>query len=108
MPHNDRRLMEPQPKCSFEEVFRALSAMPGQKVSGLKTTGEKQVSFEAQARFSHSVGQFILLPHNNRIYPCCWGNTNNHMGKDGQRIGQYARPLDQWCQGLSRALSSRG
>jgi hypothetical protein len=30
------------------------------------------------------------------------------MGKDGQRIGQYARPLDQWCQGLSRALSSRG
>ena len=44
--------------------------------------------------------EFINLPHNNRIYEGDWGYTTNSMGKDGQRIGQYARPLDDWCDNL--------
>ena len=48
----------------------------------------------AIASESSEVGKFIQLPYNNRISPCCWGNQTNHMGKDGQRIGQYSIPLD--------------
>ncbi len=100
MPHSNRRLMQPQPVRSFAQVFTAISSLPGKKVTGLMTTGG--VHFEAEAKQSDKVGLFIALPHNNRIYPCCWGNTTNHMGQgeEGQRIGQYARPLDEWCQEL--------
>jgi len=100
VPHDNRRLMQPQPVCSFAQVFSAIWSRPQKMVTGLMTTGG--VDFEAEARHSQRVGSFIALPHNNRIYPCCWGNTTNHMGKreEGQRIGQYARPLDEWCQEL--------
>ena len=96
MPHDDRPRMQPQPVCDFDKVFEAISSQPQKKITKLKTTGD--VNFIAEAKTSPDVGQFILLPHSNRIYPCCWGNTNNHMGKEGQRIGQYARPIDEWCQ----------
>lgn len=94
--------MRPEPVCGFDQVFDAISSRPQRKVSGLVTTGG--VDFEAQAKDSPRVGRFIALPHNNRIYPCCWGNTSNHMGGEGQRIGQYARPLDEWCQTLLRQI----
>ena len=70
--------------------------MPNSTVKELITTGG--VVFNAQAKISPRVGKFIQLPHNNRIYSCCWGNITNHMGKgkDGQRIGQYARSIDDW------------
>ena len=96
MPHDDRPRMQPQPVCDFDKVFEAISSQPQKKVTELKTTGG--LNFIAEAVTSPNVGQFILLTHGNRIYPCCWGNTNNHMGKEGQRIGQYARPIDEWCQ----------
>lgn len=96
MPHDDRPLMQSQPLSNFDEAFKAISSQPHERVTGLKTTGG--VIFDAYAKTSPRVGKFILLPDNNRIYPCCWGNTNNHMGKEGQRIGQYTRPIDKWCQ----------
>jgi len=98
MPHDSRSLMKPPPVCTFEQVFEEMLAQPDARVMDLVTTGG--VVFDAQAKDSPRVGRFISLPHNNRIYPCCWGNTTNHMGKgeEGQRIGQYARPLAEWCQ----------
>lgn len=93
-PHNNRLIMNPLPGFSFEQVFNAISEMPNETIEGLLTTGGKP--FKAQAKISPRVGKFIQLPHDNRIYPCCWGNITNHMGKDGQRIGQYARALDEW------------
>ncbi len=95
MPHQDRPVMSPAPKCSFETVFEMISKQPINEISGLKTTGG--VYFSAQAKYTRNNAPFISLPHNNRIYECCWGNTNNHMGKEGQRIGQYSKPLDEYC-----------
>jgi hypothetical protein len=88
--------MNPLPTSSFEQVFNAISKLPDKTVKGLLTIGG--IPFKAQAKISEKVGEFIQLPHNNRIYPCCWGNVTNHMGKDGQRIGQYARALDEWFE----------
>ena len=96
MPHESRRLMEPPPACTFDQVFGQMLAEPDGRVTGLVTTGG--VAFDAQAKDSPLVGRFMALPHRNRIYPCCWGNTSNHLGEAGQRIGQYARPLDEWCE----------
>ena len=93
-PHNNRLIMNPLPISSFEQVFNAISEMPDKTLEGLLTTGG--VPFKTQAKISPKVGKFIQLPHNNRIYPCCWGNVTNHMGKEGQRIGQYVRALDDW------------
>jgi hypothetical protein len=106
VPHGNRRLMQPQPVCNYGQVFRAIWSRPQKKVTGLMTTGG--VNFEAEAKQSRRVGSFIALPHDNRIYPCCWGNTTNHMGKgkEGQRIGQYTRPLDEWCRELLRRIPS--
>jgi len=101
MPHNDRPLMHPPLINQFEQVFEALKQEVNGKIIGLKTTGG--VDFSARAAISPSVGPYIELPHNNRIYPCCWGNTCNHMGKQGQRIGQYARSLDAWYQELGKS-----
>ncbi|HUW94770.1 MAG TPA: hypothetical protein VMW58_03215 [Anaerolineae bacterium] len=98
MPHDSRSLMKPPPVCTFDQVFEEMLSQPDARVIDLVTTGG--VVFGAQAKDSPRVGRFISLPHNNRIYPCCWGNTTNHMGngEEGQRIGQYARPLAEWCQ----------
>jgi hypothetical protein len=70
--------------------------MPNYTVYGLKTTGG--VLFEAKALRTRDGRRFIALPHNNRIYEHDWGFVTNHMGRDGQRIGHYARPLDEWCE----------
>ncbi|MBA7666753.1 hypothetical protein ES703_74834 [subsurface metagenome] len=97
-PHSNRPIMNPEPQSSFDQVFNAISSLPNKTISRLLTTGG--VTFKAEAKTSSKLGNFIQLPHNNRIYPCCWGNSSNHMGKDGQRIGQYARSLDEWYQNL--------
>lgn len=100
MPHENRPLMKRQPVYTFDQVFDFLSSQPQKTVTGLITSGG--VSFSAQAKISPKVGKYISLPHNNRIYYCCWGNTNNHMGKEGQRISQYTRAIDEWCLGFPR------
>ena len=100
MPHNDRPIMKPLLISTFDQVFEAISSQPNKEVIGLKTTGG--VHFNVQAITSTHVGRLISLPHNNRIYPCCWGNTNNHMGKEGQRIGHYTRPIDAWYQNYNK------
>lgn len=69
MPHSDRKLIKQALNCTL--------------VTNLKTFEGN--TFFAIAAESSKVGKFIQLAHNNRIYPCCWGNQTNHMGKDGQR-----------------------
>ena len=96
--HNDRPIMNPKLRSSFNQVYGAIDLLPNKTVLGLLTTGG--VSFKAEVKKSPKLGNFIQLPHNNRVYPCCWGNSTNHMGKDGQRIGQYVRTLDEWYQNL--------
>lgn len=98
MPHSDRPQIVPPLMCTFEQVYECMINFPDKKVTNIQTT--RGIVFEAVAAESIDVGIFIQLPHNNRIYPCCWGNQTNHMGKDGQRIGQYSRSLDQWCKGM--------
>jgi hypothetical protein len=93
----NRRPIDPPLACSFRKVFIELSKQPLKSVSGLRTTG-KGVVFEAKANTTGDGRDFIDLPHNNRIYEGDWGFQTNSMGKDGQRIGQYARPIDDWCQ----------
>ena len=110
MPHENRPEMNLPPKCTFDQVFVALS-LERNKQTRLFTTGkhgEHGVEFIAEAKWGSRVKlpdkRFISLPHDNRIYSCCWGNTLNHMGKDGkdgQRINQYARPLDEWAAAKS-------
>jgi len=62
----------------------------------LLTTGG--VEFLAEAKTAGDGRRFISLPHNNRIYGSDWGNIANGMGKDGQRIGHYSVPLDDWAR----------
>jgi len=93
----NRNQMQPPLKCSFWQVYHALEKLSGNTVDGLRTTG-KGVKFSATASVTRDGREFINLPHNNRIYEGDWGYTTNSMGKDGQRIGQYARPLDEWCE----------
>ena len=91
--------MDPPLKCTFSQVYDTLKRQPGKTVEDLRTTG-KGKKFSAMADVTRDGREFINLPHNNRIYEGDWGYTTNSMGKDGQRIGQYARPLDDWCDNL--------
>ena len=93
-----RKPMDPPLQCPFDQIYQAIQNLPSQRVIGLVTTGG--VSFEAKASVTRDGRKFINLPHSNRIYRDDWGFRNNRMGKDGQRIGQYARPLDEWCAAL--------
>lgn len=97
MPHTDRKRIKPALTCTFDQVYECLLNSPDKKVTNLLTS--RGNLFVAVAAESSVVGKFIQLPYNNRIYPCCWGNQTNHMGKEGQRIGQYSTPIDQWCKG---------
>lgn len=54
-------------------------------------------AFEARAGTTQDGRAFIVCTGNNRIYECCWGNYNNHMGQTGQRIGHYSAELDENC-----------
>ncbi len=85
-------------KCSFSQVYDTIVARPHREIADLRTTGG--VAFGAQALKAQDGRKYIALPHSNRIYQADWGYTTNHMGKDGQRIGHYARPLDEWCDQL--------
>jgi hypothetical protein len=87
--------MNTPPIYSFNHVYERIRKMPNQTIYGLRTTGG--VVFEAKASETKDGRRFIALPHNNRIYENDWGFVTNHMGNDGQRIGHYARPLDEWC-----------
>ena len=89
--------IDPPLVCSFREVFTELSKQPLRTIGGLRTTGSG-VAFEAKANTARDGREFIDLPHSNRIYKDDWGYRRNSMGKDGQRIGQYARPIDDWCK----------
>jgi hypothetical protein len=88
------------------KIYDAIKQQPENTITGLNTTG-KGIIFIDRASLTRDGRQFINLPHNNRIYEKDWGYTTNSMGKDGQRIGQYARPLDDWCDKLKRLNRNR-
>jgi len=90
-----RRPMDPTPVNSFALVYDRINSVPGSRIDGLVTTGG--VGFSAEASVARDGRKFIALPHNNRIYEQDWGFSTNSMGKGGQWIGHYARPLDDWC-----------
>jgi hypothetical protein len=83
---------------TFDEVFEVILKQPESKTPELVTTG--LVSLIAEAKHTRDGRRFIALPHNNRIYENDWGFRSNHMGKSGQRIGQYAAPSDEWIMKL--------
>ena len=93
-----RKLIDPPLNTTFNEIYRAILNQPGARTPELRTTGG--VPFAAEAKEATDGRRFISLPHNNRIYEHDWGYMSNSMGKDGQRIGQYSVPLDQWVSEL--------
>ena len=93
-----RRLIDPPLRMRFDEVYEAISQEPGAQTPELFTTGG--VSFIAEAKCTRDGRRFISLPHNNRIYEHDWGYTSNSMGEDGQRIGHYSKPIDDWADRL--------
>jgi hypothetical protein len=102
-----RHLLSPPLKLSFETVFQAISDQPGGNTPKLQTTGGKP--FVAHAKASADGRRFISLPHSNRIYEGDWGYNVNSMGNnDGQRIGHYAMPIDEWARLLGRGCGTRG
>ena len=92
-----RPLISPPLRCSFWFVFDAIAAQPSGRSPRLKTTGG--TPFTAEAKVTRDGRRYIVLPHANRIYESDWGNAVNGMGKDGQRIGHYSVPIDQWAVG---------
>lgn len=95
-----QRPIAPPLRLTFDEVHRAISGQHSERTPELKTTGG--VPFIAEARVAKDGRRYISLPHSNRIYEEDWGYATNSMGKDGQRIGQYAAPLDEWAQAQNR------
>jgi len=91
-----RHSISPRLKSTFERVYRVIMQQPNDRTAELVTTGG--VPFFAESKETTDGRRFISLPHNNRIYEEDWGFTANRMGKDGQRIGQYAVPLDKWVR----------
>lgn len=91
-------MINPPLTRTFDEVYQAIARQPAAQTPELTTTGG--VSFSAEAKVTQDGRQFISLPHNNRIYEHDWGYMANSMGNDGQRIGQYSVPLDQWAARL--------
>ena len=90
-----RTLIEPPLKLSFDEIYKAICSQHERRTPALVTTGG--VNFHAEAKDTKDGRRFIYLPHSNRIYEGDWGFKSNSMGKDGQRIGQYSVPLEQWA-----------
>ena len=93
-----RPLIDPPLKNNFDNVYEVITMQPSSQTPELLTTGG--VFFMAKAKHTKDGRRFISLPHNNRIYEGDWGYRSNSMGKDGQRIGQYAKPIDEWASGL--------
>ena len=94
-----RHPLSPPLKSTFEHVYQAIAQRPAKRTPELVTTGG--VRFVAEAKETMDARRFVSLPHSNRIYEEDWGFTANSMGKDGQRIGQYAVPLDKWARSLA-------
>ena len=90
-----RNPINPPLNATFNEIYQLISMQPGSRTPELTTTGG--VKFFAEAKLTRDGRKYISLPHNNRIYKGDWGYTTNSMGKNGQRIGQYSMPLDQWA-----------
>lgn len=90
-----RKRIEPPLKLTFDQVYQAISDQPHTHTPHLRTTGD--VAFVAQAKRTRDGRRFISLPHHNRVYEEDWGYRTNNMGKDGQRIGHYLVPLDEWA-----------
>ena len=93
-----RVLIQPPLQMSFDDIFKTISGQPKSQTPELLTTGH--VPFVAEAKCTRDGRRFISLPHNNRIYENDWGFRSNSMGKDGQRIGQYVVPIDEWAKRL--------
>ena len=93
-----RHLLSPPLKSTFGRVYRAIALQPNKRSPELVTTGG--VRFVAEAKETTDRRRFVSLPHSNRIYEEDWGFTANRMGREGQRIGQYAVPLDEWVRSL--------
>jgi hypothetical protein len=96
----ERRFIDPPLTSTFTDVYDAIGSQPDKKTPRLITTGG--IPFEAEARLARDGRRFISLPHNNRIYETDWGFMSNGMGKDGQRIGHYSVPLDNWAGGVEK------
>lgn len=94
----ESNLIRPSLGVSFDYVFLSISRQSGMQTPKLETTGH--VFFVAEAKHTHDGRRFISLPHSNRIYETDWWFRSNCMGKDGQRIGQYAIPIDEWAKRL--------
>lgn len=90
-----RDLINPPLTTTFDEVYQAILTQPDAQTPVLITTGG--VQFSVEAKTAKDGRRFISLPHNNRIYEGDWGYMTNSMGNDGQRVGQYSVPLDQWA-----------
>ena len=93
-----RTLIDPKLKMSFNDIYKAISTQPKSQTPRLLTTGG--VPFVAETKCTRDARKFIALPHNNRIYENDWGYGSNSMGKDGQRIGHYSKPIDDWANGF--------
>lgn len=94
MPHPDRPLMQNQPVHTFNDVFNWLISLPNATIDLILPSN---VGFTATAGQTQDGRNFIVCTGGNRIYECCWGNRNNHMGQGGQRIGHYSAELDANC-----------
>ena len=88
--------VSPPLESTFSDVYLRIATQPDQRTPPLRTTGD--VEFVAEAKATRDGRRFISLPHKNRIYEHDWGYTSNSMGKDGQRIGHYSAPLDDWAR----------
>src|SRR5258708_10406067 len=100
-----RREISPPLSSTFDQVYEMILAHAGARTPKLLTTGG--VPFEAAAKMTLDGRRFIFLPHNNRIYEHDWGHATNAMGRDGQRIGHYSVPLDEWTKGINKRSPSR-
>lgn len=80
-------------QTTFDEIYDFINSQPAAALAGLYTTGGK--AFECEAKLTRDKRRFISLPHNNRIYQNDWGFYFNDMGKDGQTIGQYSKPINE-------------
>lgn len=98
-----RRRICPPLKLTFDQAHQVMSSQAQSQTPPLRTTGG--VPFVATARVARDGRRFISLPHQNRIYEDDWGYQTNAMGATGQRVGHYARPIDEWAS--SMILSSQ-
>ena len=112
MAHACRRLMDPPPSRSFEQVYRLLEMQPMNIVHLRLRSGARGDAMAGVAWYGRGTDhgdhqhdtegmRYIEFPRINRVYECCWGNENNHLGREGQWIGHFVRNLELWIDGLT-------